>query len=545
VPELLQTERRALAEIISTVASAHRLEEVLAAVVRLLSDASAVHACFVYLVDPEGERLVLRAASPPYAHLVGTIELRRGEGLAWWALERGEPGLIRDNALLDPRNKYVPELEEETFQSLLSVPILGRWGVPSGAITLHTEAPREFTEDEVEFLVSAAALVSGAIDNARLAQESRRRTRDLELLGGLAEAVAGAETVEELLPAVVSRSRELLGARACHLYLLHGGDSLRLRASAPVGAAARPTIGLAELDLAGRTTSVAAPLVAGEELVGLLLAEGTGETELARAVATQTALAVKKIEAIERLTEKHAVRDFLEALAAGTDAPALTARAARLGVDLDQPHVVLATAGAEQRVERALRAAVAVAALDRRPDGLVALVRTSRGEEAVVADLRRVATELEIAAGVSRRCRGAASFAAGFEEAAQALRAQRSLRPGPGLAVYDELGPYAYLLRLPLDRPLRERHLEQVSALAAYDRERQTALVRTLEEFLARRGNISATADALYVHPNTLRQRLRRIAELSGLDLRRDDWLTLEIALKVERLRMSGPPQAT
>ena len=41
--------------------------DVLRAVVRLLSDASAVHACFVYLreSDPAGERLVLRAASTP------------------------------------------------------------------------------------------------------------------------------------------------------------------------------------------------------------------------------------------------------------------------------------------------------------------------------------------------------------------------------------------------------------------------------------------------------------------------------------------------
>ena len=36
---------------------------------RLLSDASAVHACFVYLLDRDGKRLVLRAASAPYAHL--------------------------------------------------------------------------------------------------------------------------------------------------------------------------------------------------------------------------------------------------------------------------------------------------------------------------------------------------------------------------------------------------------------------------------------------------------------------------------------------
>ena len=41
------------------------------------------------------------------------------------------------------------------------------------------------------------------------------------------------------------------------------------------------------------------------------------------------------------------------------------------------------------------------------------------------------------------------------------------------------------------------------------------------------------------MHPNTLRQRLRRVAELSGLDLRRDDWLMIEIAVKMVRLQQA------
>jgi DNA-binding PucR family transcriptional regulator len=78
-----------------------------------------------------------------------------------------------------------------------------------------------------------------------------------------------------------------------------------------------------------------------------------------------------------------------------------------------------------------------------------------------------------------------------------------------------------------------------VMRIAEYDRLRSTALLRTLEEFLRRRGNISATAEALYVHPNTLRQRLRRIGEISGLDLRTDDWLMIEIAVKMVRLQQA------
>ena len=38
------------------------------------------------------------------------------------------------------------------------------------------------------------------------------------------------------------------------------------------------------------------------------------------------------------------------------------------------------------------------------------------------------------------------------------------------------------------------------------------------------------------MHPNTLRQRLRRIADVSGLDLREDDWLMVEIAVKLVKL---------
>ena len=43
----------------------------------------------------------------------------------------------------------------------------------------------------------------------------------------------------------------------------------------------------------------------------------------------------------------------------------------------------------------------------------------------------------------------------------------------------------------------------------------------------------------LHTHPNTLRQRLARIGELTGLDLEREDWLSLGIALKCVKLRLA------
>jgi len=226
-----QTSERILYEIISTVGSSLELGEVLDAVVRLLSDASAVHACFVYLIEEDS--LVLRAASEPYGELAGAITLDKGEGIAWWAVDHGEPAFTQ-NAVDDPRNKFVPELEEEKFQSLLSVPVAGRDGDVIGAITMHTEAPREFTEKEVELLTSTASLVAGAIENARLYEETRQRIGELEHLAELGETLARAQELGEVLPAVAERTRQLLRSRSCHLYLLEGrSEELRLRASAP------------------------------------------------------------------------------------------------------------------------------------------------------------------------------------------------------------------------------------------------------------------------------------------------------------------------
>ncbi len=86
--------------------------------------------------------------------------------------------------------KYVPELEEERFQSMVAVPVLARAGDVIGVIVLHTEAPREFDEDVLNFLVHTASLVGGAIENAKLFEETRRRVDALTTLTQLSHSLA-------------------------------------------------------------------------------------------------------------------------------------------------------------------------------------------------------------------------------------------------------------------------------------------------------------------------------------------------------------------
>jgi len=158
---------RYLYQIINTVSSSLDLDRVLRAIVDLVSEAIDCHACFVYFVEPDDGSLVLRAVSDPYGDLAGRLRFERGEGLAGWVAEHDQPLFITDNALADPRIKVVPEAEEEKYQSFCAAPLRVKSGHVIGVIALHAEAPREFGRADSDFLVHAASLVAGAIENAR------------------------------------------------------------------------------------------------------------------------------------------------------------------------------------------------------------------------------------------------------------------------------------------------------------------------------------------------------------------------------------------
>ena len=171
----VRRENETLYAVIKTVSSSLALDRVLGGIVEIATDATGCHACFIYFL--EDERLVLRAASPRYAELVGKLEWGLDEGLTGWVARTKTPEFIRERALEDPRMKFVPELDEERFQSMVAVPILARDGDVIGVVVLHTEAPREFDDDVLNFLVHTGSLVGGAIENAQLYEDARRRVR--------------------------------------------------------------------------------------------------------------------------------------------------------------------------------------------------------------------------------------------------------------------------------------------------------------------------------------------------------------------------------
>jgi GAF domain-containing protein len=560
----VQRENETLYAVIKTVSSSLDLDRVLDGIVEIATDATGCHACFIYFVD--GERLVLRAASPRYSHLVGTLGWSLDEGLTGWVARTKTPEFIRENALDDARMKYVPELEEEQFQSMVAVPVLARDGDVLGVVVLHTQAPREFDDGVLNFLVHTASLVAGAIENATLYEGTRRRVEALTTLTQLSQALAAVTLREDLYDAVTRGARQLLGAESCQIWRIDpDADELNLAGADPPDGAARPARAaqLMALMRGGHSGAVEdelliAPLAAGDEQLGLLCciagerAFDDEDAELLRAVAHQTAVGLKKAELIERLTAENIVKDMFEALAAGS-VEAAEAKASEARCDLTRPHAFLHAVRAPSpnadgpawpdvasRFESRLRRLYPRAFFDSRHDWVRAIAPLPTAGAAAVERLRQGCEELARAEGVviglSDVDRGAASARRRMREAADAARIGRSLVADGGAVSYEGLGAYKYLVHLELDDAPHDRYCQSVEELIEYDRRRGARLVETLERFLADRGSVAASARALYIHPNTVRQRLERIERVTGLDLGKEDLLSLELALKLARL---------
>jgi DNA-binding PucR family transcriptional regulator len=98
-------------------------------------------------------------------------------------------------------------------------------------------------------------------------------------------------------------------------------------------------------------------------------------------------------------------------------------------------------------------------------------------------------------------------------------------------------------LLLQLDDPQRLRAFARtvLGPVLEYDRTRHTELIHTARVHLEHSLDRRATANALHLHPNTVAQRIRRLEELTGLQLSRPpDLLRLTSALTVARVAALG-----
>lgn len=152
--------------------------------------------------------------------------------------------------------------------------------------------------------------------------------------------------------------------------------------------------------------------------------------------------------------------------------------------------------------------------------------------------IRKEYKNLHLAAGVGSCKDSPLQLHVSFREALQALNIGLGLRQGPVLTFYDQLKTYRVLFHVPPEPEVLDFLRETIGLLLHHDREHGTELVKTLEVFFIHNGNESQMARDLFIHYNTVRNRLQRISEVCRLDLKQpEDRFSLELALRLYKLR--------
>jgi hypothetical protein len=135
--------------------------------------------------------------------------------------------------------------------------------------------------------------------------------------------------------------------------------------------------------------------------------------------------------------------------------------------------------------------------------------------------LRRLGDRANAVIGVGTLAKGAADLASARASADRALRVLRTDNArGRRVARLADVHVEALILELTeLAASRGEQPTGQIARLYAYDQKHNANLVDTLRAWLDAFGDIAAASAAVYIHPNTFRYRLRRLASVGGLDL--------------------------
>jgi sugar diacid utilization regulator len=322
--------------------------------------------------------------------------------------------------------------------------------------------------------------------------------------------------------------------------------------------------------LAGERGSDELELRVADEAVGRLRYRSHATpppAALLRIVGNLIGLELQRAQAPERASEA-AVSDFLADVLGRriTDRENIVARAQELGCDVRAGGFVLVARARPQQpqegdwrlrvltvaergargVERASLAAL-VEFGPRRERELAILVPDpeagARAAEAVHNELESGLDRYVLTIGLSRPASDPADLHRAGAEAL--LAANVAEARAQALLSFEETGAYRLLLPAMSEDAgeLQRFYDETVAPLLSYDEQYETALVHTLESFLDADGNVAKTSEKLFTHRHTVRYRLDRVKELTGLDVSSTDGRErLSLGLKAMRVLGIVPP---
>jgi phosphotransferase system, enzyme I, PtsP len=167
--------RRLLAQIRDVMAGEGNAQTKLARIVSVIAADLVAEVCSVY-VRRAGDVLELFATQGLRATAVRRTRLRIGEGLIGEIAANGRPLALAD-AQSHPNFAYRPETGEETFQSLMGVPIL-RSGQSVGVLAVQNVRRRQYTDEEVEALQTVAMVLAELVIGGNLVDRNELAATD-------------------------------------------------------------------------------------------------------------------------------------------------------------------------------------------------------------------------------------------------------------------------------------------------------------------------------------------------------------------------------
>ena len=310
----------------------------------------------------------------------------------------------------------------------------------------------------------------------------------------------------------------------------------------------------------------------GDAVVGRLRLRGrTGEPPGAflRVVTTLIASEVERLRAPDRASEA-AQAQFLGAVMRRqvTDRGDIVARGSELGLDLGAGGAVVVVrahhyAPADEDWRARVLSAAERAARSSAPGSIAAPLEGPADPIAVLLPATEEAIVRRVADSISRELAATLhgfTFAVGHSRVAldpvdlyraghEALLAANVAEAGPveddnaslTALAFEDTGAYRLLLPAMSEDPaeLQRFYEETVAPLVAYDDQYETDRVQTLETFLDADGNVAGTAQRLYTHRNTVRYRLERCRDLTGLDVASTDGRE-RLGLGLKAMRVLG-----
>jgi signal transduction protein with GAF and PtsI domain len=161
-----------LAELIAD--DSHDWESFLKRLMTIILTLAPSDACLIYVYNKDLQVLTLVASArnpdkPPH------VTLRATEGITGWAATHQQIVVINEKAYADPRFKTVSSLEEDTYESFLSIPITIKQEV-IGVINLQNRRRVVYTEEQIATLEAMCKIISSGF----AATVAKRKIKSLE-----------------------------------------------------------------------------------------------------------------------------------------------------------------------------------------------------------------------------------------------------------------------------------------------------------------------------------------------------------------------------